>query len=172
MKRYALVALILGAILLAAGLIIPLVQVQNSDSTLIGVEEAPTFGSLYALALRSTLNLFLVSYGGAIMLSGLICLLFGNAVQTYCGFKTTFYMLLIALVLAVDVNIGMIDSSIVNIIGNIITVFFFLTFFGSYTKHRKENKSVKGFLLDLSFAIAFIYPFLFTVQEIMMLIIA
>ncbi len=172
MKKFALVALILGFVLLAVGLIIPFIEIQNAEITLIGVEESMSQGEIYNLALRKPLYLFLVSYGGAVMLSGLICLLFANAVQTYCGFKTTFYMLLIALVLAVDVNIGMIDSSIVNIIGNIITVFFFLTFFGSYTKHRKANKSVKGFLLDLSFAIAFIYPFLFTVQEIMMLIIA
>ncbi len=172
MKKFALVALILGFILLAVGLIIPFVEIQNAEITLIGAEEPISQGELYNLALRSPLYLFLVSYGGAIMLSGLICLLFTNAVETYCGFKTTFYMLLLALVLAIDVNLGMIDSSVVNIIGNIITAFLFLTFFGSYTKHRKENKSVKGFLLDLSFAVAFVYPFLYTVQEIMLFIIA
>ncbi len=171
MKKYALVAFILGFVLLAVGLIIPFVKIQNVEFTLIGAEEQMSRGELYNLALRDPSYLFLVSYGSAIMMSGLICLLFANAVQTYCGFKTTFYMLLLALVLAVDVNIGMIDSSIVNIIGNIITAFFFLTFFGSYTKHRKANKSVKGFLLDLSFAVVFMYPFLYTVQEIMLLII-
>ncbi len=168
LKRYSLLALIVGVLLLAAGLLIPYIslvmQTKQDGLTDIIIDgaDAPTY-DFWLFGRMDGLPFVLVLLGTALLLSALFCLLLPRVVGTHCRPGTTALALGCSADIAVGITCGgsllVLDAFdevsrhpveyAVSVLLGFACLFILLFLLVFYVKARKKTPSVKGVFIDL-----------------------
>ncbi len=171
LRTFAVICLAAGAVLLAAALGAPLLQLE-ADTGIIGGAGMPT----YRFALFHAMNgLFfgLALLGGCLVLTGAVCLLFGKAIRAVCTRSTTGIALSLSAVSAgglgcVATVFPMIAFGTVqqypirfpvSIALGVLAWAAFCGLFALYIFRRKKQWSVMGMMIDVFTALIYLPAF-------------
>lgn len=175
-KRISVITLIAGAFMMVAGLVYPFIRLYLSTLqkpiAIIGGADMPIFKHLYMLC-WSGWPMVVTFLGGAITLTALFSLIFKNTVKQHCSVKTTVLALSLSAVGGLGLTCVMNAALLSN--GNhpvrypfmvclgLLSFVAFVALIIAYLFARKQNRSLKGFVLDALTSIIYLPGFFFLI---------
>lgn len=180
LKRYSLIALLLGFAVLIVGAIMPMicwrVYVANSGAmgSIIGGADAPTYRLLLS-SLFDGLPFALILLGTTLIISSAFCLLFSETVKVYCGLATSAISLGLSAVGALGLVCALSCFAIValwkpsrypiqfpaSMILGVLCFFAFFALIALYVKARCKKWSIEGLVIDVITSIVYLPAFFF-----------
>jgi len=175
-KRYSLLALLLGFIILLAGIMLPYLCMHltpdNGSTGIIGGADARTYQFL-ASRLLGGLPYVLALLGIALVISSGFCLIFSKTVKIHCNIKTSAISLGLSGVGALGLNCVLWWFTIVafgkmssypieypvSILLGLLSFFAFVGLIVLYFKVRKANLSLIGIAIDVLTSIIYLPTF-------------
>lgn len=183
LKRSSICALILGVVILAFALAMPVLYLEsyatNGAVNIIGGVGTPTYKTLL-FSLLEGLPFALVLLGVSLIVSATFCLIFSKTVNAHCSITTSIISLGLSAIGAaglVCVLVWFITVAFgeaarhpilhpVSIILGIICLLAFIVLILVYFKARKTKPSAKGIVIDALTSIIYLSPFFFVLASL------
>ena len=180
LKRYSLIVLLLGFVVLLVGTIMPVIYWINFTALygatvgIIGGADAPTYKLLLS-SIFEGLPFVLILFGITLIISSAFCLLFSKTVRAYCHIATSAISLGLSAVGALGLVCAFLWFVVVSfneiskypiqypvsVIVGILCLFAFLALIALYFKARCKNWSIKGLVIDILTSIVYLPTFFF-----------
>lgn len=184
LKKFLLLTLLAGMLLLIIAIIVPVVAVyiytsQNGSIGIIGGADGPTNIYLTFNLMRGE-GLCAIILGITLIVSSLFCLVFSKTVKNNCSIKTSVLSLGLSAVGAAGLVSFFLWFAIVafgemskypieyplSIILGILCFIVFIALIAIYIKVRKTSWSIKGFIIDVLTSIVCLPAFFFIFSQL------
>lgn len=179
LKKFSLLTLLAGILLLIIGIIVPIVAVyiytsQNGAIGIIGGADTPTY-EFVVFHIMNGWPFIAILFGITLIVSSLFCLVFSKTVKNNCSIKTSVLSvglsavgaagLVCAFLWFLIVSFGEMSKHPieypVSILLGIVCFFAFVVLIALYFEARKINWSIKGFCIDILTSVIFLPTFFF-----------
>ena len=171
LKRFSLIVLICGVVLLALGFGFPFLALLGAESAateIIGGADGSTYQFLL-LNLFDGLPPVLILFGIGMVMSSGFCLLFSKTVLKHCSIYTSAVSLALPCVGGAGCNCALVwlvatpvknpIAYPISIVGGLACLAVFVVLYALYSKKRKENLTAAGIAIDFLTGIVYLPAF-------------